>query len=212
MDKKDSQRGSAVVNVLQSDSMVDLGKEFLELGFDAVLESGALQEIPIVNTLVGMFSVAGIVRDEIFANKLLRFLSQLSEIPKKDRIAMVEKLNQDDKFSGRTGAALIEILERMESERKPELAAKCFAAYAREEISFEELRRILFALERVPSFDIEKLGKFAKMTMEDSVKLDESLLLAFVNAGFGKNNGGFDGGAIVPTNLCELFLRVGLAS
>ncbi|MDD0995317.1 hypothetical protein M5G20_05480 [Pseudomonas sp. TNT2022 ID1044] len=211
MDKKDTQRGSAVVKVLQSDSMVDLGKELLELGFDAVLESGVLKDIPIVNTVFGTLNAVGIARDQIFANKLLRFLSRLSEIPKKDRIAMVEKLNEDDKFSGRVGASIIEILDRMESEKKPELAAKCFASYAREEISFEELRRILFALERLPSFDIEKLGSFAKMTMEDSMKLEESLLLAFVNAGFGKNNGGFDGGAIVPTSLCELFLRIGLA-
>jgi len=212
MNKKDSQQGSAVVNVLQSDSIVGVGKECLEIGVDAALESGVLKDIPLVNILFSMFSAVGIARDHIFGNKLLRFLSQLSEISKEERIAMVEKLNEDDKFSGRVGAAMIEILDRMESERKPELAAKCFAAYARAEISFEELRRVLFAIERVPSFDIDKLGKFAKMTMNDSVKLNESLLLSFVNAGFGKNNGGFDGGAIVPTNLCQLFVRVGLAS
>lgn len=37
---------------------------------------------------------------------------------------MVDKLNEDDKFSGRAGAAVIEILDRMESQKKPELAAK----------------------------------------------------------------------------------------
>jgi hypothetical protein len=212
MDKKDTQRGSAVVNVLRSDSMVGVGKEFLELGVDAVLESGALKEIPFVNSLVGIFSAAGVFRDHLLTTKLLRFISQLSEISKEERIALVERLNEDDKFAGKAGACIIEILDRMESERKPELAAKCFAAYAREEISFEELRRILFALERVPSFDVEKLGQFAKATIEDSVKTDESLLLAFVNAGLGKNNGGMDGGAVVPTALCKLFLRVGLAA
>lgn len=212
MNQKDSQHGSAVVEVLRSDSIVGVGKECLEIGFDAALESGVLKDLPLVNVLFGMFSAVGIARDHIFANKLLRFLTQLSEISKEERIAMVEKLNEDDKFSGRVGAAMIEILDRMESEKKPELAAKCFAAYARAEISFEQLRRILFALERVPSFDIDKLGQFAKATIEESVKMDESLLLAFVNAGFGRNNGGYDGGAIVPTGLCQLFLEIGLAS
>jgi hypothetical protein len=207
----DTQRGSAVVNVLKSDSVVSVGKEFLELGIDTVLESGALKDIPLVNTVVGIFSAAGSFRDQLLVNKLLRFISQISEISQEERIAMVENLNEDDKFSGRAGAAVIEILDRMESEKKPEYAAKFFAAYARSEISFEELRRILVALERVPSFDIEKLEKFSKSTIEDSVQMDESLLLAFVNAGLGKNNGGWDGGAIVPTSLCETFVRVGIS-
>ena len=36
---------------------------------------------------------------------------------------MVDKLNEDNKFSGRAGATVIEILDRMESQKKPELAA-----------------------------------------------------------------------------------------
>lgn len=207
---KDTQRGSAVVNVLKSDSVVSVGKEYLEIGIDTLMESGALKDIPLVNTVVGIVGAAGSVRDQLLANKLLRFVSHLSEIPQEERIAMVEKLNDDDKFSGRAGAALIEILDRMESEKKPELAAKFFAAYARNEISFEELRRILVALERLPSFDIVKLEEFSKAEIEESLKMDESLLLAFVNAGLGKNNGGFDGGAIIPTSLCKLFVKVGI--
>jgi hypothetical protein len=196
---------------LQSDSVVDIGKEYLELGIDTALESGVLKDIPLVNTVVGIFSAVGSVRDQLLATKLLRFLSQISEISLKERIEMVDKLNDDDKFSGRVGAAVIEILDRMESQKKPELAAKCFAAYARHEITFEELRRILFALERVPSFDIEKLEEFSKVTVEESLESDESLLLTFVNAGLGKNNGGFDGGAIIPTNLCKMFVKIGIA-
>lgn len=206
--EKDTQRGSAVVNVLRSDSVISVGKEFLEIGIDTMLESGALKEIPLVNTVVGIFGAADSVRDQLLTAKLLCFISQLSEVPQEERVTMVEKLNEDDKFSGRAGAAVIEILDRMESEKKPELAAKCFAAYARHEISFEELRRILFALEQVPSFDIEKLERFSKVTIEESLKMDESILLAFVNAGLGKNNGGWDGGAIIPTSLCQIFVRV----
>lgn len=208
--EKDTQRGSAVVNVLKSDSLVGIGKEYLELGIDTVLESGVLKDVPLVNTIVGICGAAGSLRDQLLANKLLRFISQLSEVPKEERIAMVAKLNEDDKFSGRAGAAVIEILDRMESDKKPEYAAKFFSAYARNEISFDELRRILVALERVPSFDIEKLKKFSKATIIESIEMDESILLAFVNAGLGKNNGGLDGGAIIPTNLCKIFVRAGI--
>lgn len=210
MEKKDTQRGSAVVNVLRSDSVVSVGKEYLEIGIDSVIESGVLKDIPLVSSVVGIFNAASSARDQILAAKLLRFLSELAEVPQDERVAMVEKLNENDKFAGRAGAAVIEILDRMESEKKPELAAKCFAAYAKEEISFGELRRILLALERLPSFDIDELREFSTAKIEDSLKLDQSLLIAFVNAGLGVNNGGLDGGAIIPTNLCKLFLKVGL--
>ena len=192
--EKDTQRGSAVVNVLKSESVVSVGKEFLELGIDTMLESGALKDIPLVNTVVGIFGVAASFRDQLLVNKLLRFISKLSEISQKERIAMVENLNEDDKFSGRAGATVIEILDRMESEKKPEYAGQFFAAYARNEISFEELRRVLVALERIPSFDIEKLEKFSKSTIEESLQMDESVLLALVNAGLAKNNGGWVAG------------------
>jgi hypothetical protein len=212
MDKMNNQPGSAIVNVLRSGSVVSLSKEYLELGIDTMLESGALKDIPLVNTVVGIFSASAHIRNQLLTTKLLRFLNQLSEVSEEDRISMVDKLNADDKFSGRVGAFLIEILDRMESEKKPELAAKFFAAYAREEISYEELRHILHALERVPSFDMDKLRQFAKVTIQDAMKMDESLLLAFVNAGLGVNNGGFSGGAVMPTGLCKLFVRIGLVS
>lgn len=206
--KKDTQRGSAVVNVLRSDSIISVGKEYLELGIDAVLDSGALKDIPFVNSIVGIFGAVGTIKDQLLTNKLLSFFSELAIITQEERNVMVDKLNADNQFSGRVGATIIEILDRMESERKPELAAKCFIAYAREKISFDELRRVLFALEKIPTFDIDKVENFAKVKIEEAMKMDEFVLLAFVNAGLGKNNGGFDGGAILPTKLCQVFVSV----
>jgi len=212
MSNNDTKRGKGIVSVLRSDSVVSMGKESLELAIDTALDSGVLKDIPLVSTVVGLFNVVGTVKDQLLATKLIRFLNQLSELPTKDRVIMLENLNENNKFSGRVGSVVIEILDRMESEKKPELAAKCFAAYAKEEISFEELRRILLAVERVPSFDIENLVAFSKAEIVDSAQMDESILLAFVNAGLGVNNGGMDGGAIIPTKLCHLFIKIGLAS
>ncbi|AFY19329.1 hypothetical protein [Pseudomonas sp. UW4] len=212
MDKKDSPRGSELAKVIRSGAMGDVAKEYVELGIDALLASEASKSIPVVSTIAGIFSATLSIRDHIFGGKLLRFLSQFSEISEDKRNEMLRKLGENEKFAGRVGETIIEILERMESAKKPELAAKCFAAYAREDISIEELSRVLFALERIPSFDIEKIGQFSRAKIEDAVKMDESLLLAFVNAGLGMNNGGLDGGAILPTKLCQLFLKAGLVA
>lgn len=204
----ETERGKAIVEVIKSDSVVDLNKEYAEIVLDSALESGAFKDLPVVNTIFGIFSAVGSVRDELLVSKLIRFINGLSAVPEKERIEMMERLNDDTNFSGRAGTAVIEVLDRMESHSKPELAAKCFVSFAKEEISAEELRRILFALERTPSFDIEKLKSFSEATIEESVQMDESMLLAFVNAGLGKNNGGLDGGAIIPTSLCKTFVKV----
>jgi hypothetical protein len=210
MSKKETSRGKIVANVIKSDSVVSLGKEYVELGIDTALESGALKDIPFVSTVVGLCNSVGTVKDYIFATKLIKFLNQFSEVPLHERMIMVDKLNEDDKFAGRAGTALIEILDRMESEIKPELAAKCFAAYAKEIISYAQLRHMLHALERVPTFQIAGIEEFSEATIEKSLKVEESALLAYVNAGLGMNNGGMDGGAILPTKLCRLFVSSGV--
>ena len=196
--EKDSKRGSALISAIKSDSVVDLSKEYAECGLDMLIDSDVLKEIPFINTAVGIFSAVGSVRDYIFTEKLIRFLTQFSDLPKSERVTMVDKLNEDDKFSGKAGARIIEIIDRMESENKPEL-----------EINFSEFRRVLVSLERIPSFDIPELSAFSTCDISEALKLDQSLLLSFVNAGLGQNNGGFDGGAILPTKLCEIFVTSG---
>jgi len=212
MSKKETSRGQQVVDVVKSDSVVSLGKEYLEIGVDAALDSGVLKDIPLVSTVVGLCNSFGTVKDNIFATKLIKFLNQLSEVPLHERMIMVDKLNEDDKFAGKTGTALIEILDRMESEAKPELAAKCFAAYANENITYNQLRHMLHAIERVPAFEINGLAEFSVTTIGTFEQFEQSTLLAYVNAGLGMNNGGLDGGAILPTDLCRLFVSSGVIS
>ncbi|SNY99092.1 hypothetical protein [Halomonas sp. hl-4] len=209
MNKKITGRGEGVVNVLKSDSVEKLGEDYLEFGIDTALESGVLKDIPFVSSVVGLFNVTGTIRDQMLATKIIKFLSEISEISIDERTEMIDKLNENDKFAGKLGATLIEILDRMESEVKPELSARCFVAYAKGEISFTELRHMLHALERVPTFELAALEEFSKADINESLKMEEPTLLAFVNAGIGQNNGGLDGGAILPTKLCKLFVSSG---
>ncbi|HAT4915852.1 TPA: hypothetical protein I9738_000778 [Serratia marcescens] len=207
--EKDTKRGSALISVIKSESVVDLSKEYAEYGLDMLIDSDVLKDIPFINTAVGLFSAVGSARDYIFTEKLIRFLTQFSVLSESEREAMVDKLNEDDKFAGKAGARIIEIIDRMESEGKPELAANFFKAFACEEINFSDFRRVLVALERIPAFDIPALAAFSMYDISESVRMEQSLLLAFVNAGLGQNNGGFDGGAILPTELCKTFVKSG---
>ncbi|TOI97358.1 hypothetical protein [Vibrio parahaemolyticus] len=208
MNEQETARGKSITSAIKSDA-VSMIKEYIEFGVDLALEEGTLKDIPIVGGVVGVFSALGSVKDLIFSSKLVRFLNGLSEVPLEKRQAMINKLNADENFAGKTGTALIEILDRMESEIKPELAAKCFAAYAEGDISFIQLRRMLFALEKVPTFEIVKLEKFSEGA---NGKMEQATVLSYVNAGLAMNNGGLDGGSFIPTELCTLFISSGVLS
>ncbi|CAI6211105.1 hypothetical protein BANRA_05126 [Escherichia coli] len=209
MDKKDRERGSALERLFKSSEIKKIGMEYTEVGIDAFIESGVLQSIPLVSTIVGLCKATGTVKDQLFTEKLVRFLTNFSDLNNNERIDMVEKLNEDNKFAGKAGARLIEIIDRMETENKPELAACFFKAFARDEIDFETLRRLLFALERVPAFDLDYLALFSSTSGSEMSGSDEPRLLGYVNSGLAMNNGGMDGGHIVPTQLCKTFVKAG---
>ena len=205
---QDSKRGSALVEVIKSDDVTDLFKEYGEIAIDSALESGTLESIPLLNTLVGIFKTVSSVHDRRFTEKLIRFISGFADLDDATRINMANRLNENDKFAGKAGDRLIEIIDRMESENKPEIAAAFLKAFAFEYIDFITLRRLMVALERIPSFEIDELDTFSKYDENNHHQIsDEALLLSFVNAGLGKNNGGLEGGIILPTDLCAVFVR-----
>ena len=205
---QDSKRGSELVEVIKSDDVTDLFKEYGEIAIDSALESGTLESIPLLNTLVGIFKTVSSVHDRRFTEKLIRFISGFADLDDAPRINMANRLNENDKFAGKAGDRLIEIIDRMESENKPEIAAAFLKAFAFEHIDFITLRRLMVALERIPSFEIDELDTFSKYDENNHHQIsDEALLLSFVNAGLGKNNGGLEGGIILPTELCAVFVR-----
>lgn len=205
---QDSKRGSELVEVIKSDDVTDLFKEYGEIAIDSALESGTLESIPLLNTLVGIFKTVSSVHDRRFTEKLIRFISGFADLDDATRINMANRLNENDKFAGKAGDRLIEIIDRMESENKPEIAAAFLKAFAFEHIDFITLRRLMVALERIPSFEIDELDTFSKYDENNHHQIsDEALLLSFVNAGLGKNNGGLEGGIILPTDLCAVFVR-----
>ncbi len=205
---QDSKRGSELVEVIKSDDVTDLFKEYGEIAIDSALESGTLESIPLLNTLVGIFKTVSSVHDRRFTEKLIRFISGFADLDDATRINMANRLNENDKFAGKADDRLIEIIDRMESENKPEIAAAFLKAFAFEHIDFITLRRLMVALERIPSFEIDELDTFSKYDENNHHQIsDEALLLSFVNAGLGKNNGGFEGGIILPTDLCAVFVR-----
>jgi hypothetical protein len=121
--------GSSLVATLRSDEAVSIASDAAELGIDAALAEGLLKDVPIVSTLVSLAKFGLTVRDRLFVRKLLKFLRGLRDIPSEERKRIAEKLEADPDYGRNAGEHLIEILERLDAYRKPEMTSRVFAAY-----------------------------------------------------------------------------------
>lgn len=79
---------TAVVNAIKTDDGVGLLKDYAELGIDSFLESGGLKDIPIVSTLFAIVRAGSSIHNQIFANKIIRFIFALTDLSMSERREM----------------------------------------------------------------------------------------------------------------------------
>jgi hypothetical protein len=202
--------GKAVVESIKSADLASLAGEYAEIGIDAVLSEGVLRDIPIVGTITALGKLGASINDRIFTKKIVRFLISLAAISEQDRLALIEKLNEEDEFRNKVGERVIEILDRIDSQRKPEMVASVFKAYAEELIDGNTLRRLNHTIERIPAYDITFVRKFAEATAEARIEIPNIILNQLAMAGLANPVSAWDGMVFVPTEICEKFLELNL--
>jgi hypothetical protein len=210
---------TSLVTTLQSDEAVSIASDLAEVAIDAALDDGVLKDIPIVGSLVSLTKIGFTVRDRLFVAKLLKFLSGLHELKPDERKSMVDKLESDADYGRRVGEHLIEIIERIDSHRKPYMTAKVFAAYVGGTINASLLHRLNFAIERMAFYEIDAVRvidqkwKALKQENPDAGIIPDvsvATLQALQGAGLLEAVSGW--GALVyrPNDLTEVFLNLDL--
>lgn len=202
--------GSAVVATMKSPQLTEVAKDYTEIGIDFILSDGLLKDIPLLNTIVAVGRLGLSLNDRIFAKKLLRFLTSLSDLSTKERQSMLDRLDNEDSFRGEIGDRLIEILDRVDSHSKPEMIALAFRAYATDEINFDMLSRLNVAVERLPHYEINQVRPFFDASREERHSFNELTLNAFVNAGLATQSSAWDAIVYKPTAVCEAFVQLQL--
>jgi hypothetical protein len=200
---------SALALVLSSDKLQDLAAEYAELGVDALMESGIARDIALVGSIVSIARIGGAVRDRLFAKKLLEFLNPLSEMSADERRGICAKLDADPDYGRQVGEHLIEILDRIETHRKPRMLARVFRAYGDGEIDATMFHQLVHAIEHLPAFAISELRRFSH-TNPPHFGAETVLQLYFGMAGLAVPQSSFDGNTYDPTPVAEAFLRLEL--
>lgn len=209
MDEKHS-LGSSLVETLRSDDVASIATEVSELGIDAAIEDGLLKDIPVVGTIVSLTKVGFTVRDRLFVRKLVKFLSGLDSVSVDDRRNMVEKLEADPDYGRNAGEHLIEILEKIDTYRKPFMTARAFSAYVSGRIDAKTLHRLNYAIERIPFYEIDMVRKVHTMSKQEKIEASEATFHALENAGLMHAATTWGGFVYQPSELCQIFVDLDL--
>jgi hypothetical protein len=207
---KHHELGTAVVETLSSGEVQDLIKEYAEIGIDAALSDGPLKDIPVISTIIGLAKVGISISDRILIRKIIKFLGPLSDMSDKMRQEMIQKLETDAAYGRKVGEHLIEILDRLEAHRKPQMIASVFKAYAKGEIDATLLHRLNYAIDRIPSYEISEVRRIHEMPHEERLEANAATLQALLNAGLVNVISGYGALVYEPNDLCEIFLGLNL--
>ena len=131
MPEKSPKFEASIKESILSEQAVSLASEYSEIALDSILQDGILKGIPVINTIIGISKASIAMRDRLLIKKIVQFLAGLNDVTFEKRIQMIIRLEQDTKFSQSVGEHILEILERVESHRKPIIIARVFAAYAK---------------------------------------------------------------------------------
>jgi hypothetical protein len=204
----------AVAAALSEKSMIDLAKEYAQLGLDAVLSEDAVNRIPWVNSIWALGKIGIGIRDRILVGKILKFFAGLDSVSNEDRREMVKRLEEEPSYGRLVGEHLIELLDSVESHRKPSMVSAVFAAYANRTIDVLMLNRLIYAIEQLPIFQIDKVRLFKESSVRETEASGDSdwiSIHALLNAGLADAQTGYGVGIVHrPNATCNAFLALDL--
>lgn len=169
MNKKDPNQ--VFESIIKQSDLTSLSKDYGEMLIDSSLNDGMLKDIPMIGTLVGVINFGNSVNQIITTKKLYKFLSQLKDIPEKKRLKKINKINSSKKYQSSVGEQLFELLDKVESDGKPEILGKIFAAYIEEKIDYQTFLKISHIIKNVFYYDLVSLkqsydGKYLNNNMD----------------------------------------------
>lgn len=200
---------NALTALVSQGELQDFAAESFGSATGVILKGESVGEIPGVGLIRAIIRDGAAIRDHIFEKKLFAFLGSLNSIPKNEREAMVGKLERDPKYGRNVGEHLIEVLDRIESHRKPQMLARVFRAYGAGDIDAVMFHQLVHVIENLPAFAIPAVRKFGE-TYPPNRGADATIQLYFGMAGLAVPQTTWDAQTYDPTPVAEAFLRLEL--
>lgn len=173
MEKSHNSNKSLELAITNSD-LKNLTKEYGELAIDGILKDGILKDIPLLGTIIGAIKFGNSINQNIATKKLYKFLFQLNKIPLEKRKQKIEEINSSKKYQSKVGEQIFELLEKIESDGKPEIIGKLFAAVIQEKIDYIKFLKASHIVKTVFYYDLIALkktydGKYLNDPIDDTL-------------------------------------------
>jgi hypothetical protein len=167
-----------------------------DTALDVAIESGSLNQIPIVGLLVGMAKAGRDLRERYLLKKLGRFLHSAAVLSTEERNQFrlgFESDGEQEDF----GARLLILVERADDLEKPRILGRLLVAHARGAFSRHALLRMSLMVDRSFMDDLELLSTFREgriPSIEAQALISAGWVhLTVIDGGFATVDG-FEGG------------------
>lgn len=131
----------SIIESIKSSNLEGLITDSAEVGLDSLLENGIFKDIPFFGTLAKAYHTASNIKDALFARKVYMFLSSIQETTKSEREKVVNDITRKKGGEIAAGAAILELLDKLDDDHKTKLVGKLYVACAKGYIDVSQLLR-----------------------------------------------------------------------
>lgn len=185
---------TSVIESMKSPSLIDLTLEVGEVAIDSLFDDGLAKDIPFFGLIMKANDAVTSIRGRIFAAKIYKFLKVIGQTSKAERDRVIDDISCKKGGVEAAGIAILDLIDRLDSERKPELVGKLFNACANKDITVEEYLRLADVISKVYLNDIELLSDphpsgLATSQQKNIFMANGLMIMGIKNPSRGKDSG-----------------------
>lgn len=165
---------SHITSLIKDDSLKDLTKEYFEIGIDSFLKDGGLKDLPFIGTGLAIIKIGNNISNYFFAKKLLICLNEISTIKSNRRKLFIEEMVKK-KLEQKVGETLVFMISRADSVAKSKLIGKLYKNCILGTISYDELQRLCYLVDKAYLGDLEQLRIYSKNGQIPSLPMENLL-------------------------------------
>lgn len=156
--------GASLIETIAERGGAELVAELSEVALDAAMDSGVLQDVPILGTIFKLSRIGVGVREHLFIRKLQKFLKCVNEVSAHERDQFAQEMSADIRSQQKVGEALLSLLDKIDEVEKAELLGKAFGAYLQHRIDYETFFRLARSIDRCMDSDLRFVHNYERAT------------------------------------------------
>ena len=177
-----------IVNFMHSEHLGSTVRDFAEMVLDTLVKEGVLRDIPFFNTFYNLGKTRGTIKQQQFIKTIKKLLEELSNPSYEERRKVVEFMNQNPQHKAVFGETLLLLIDREDGVKKISIIVRLLEHCSLGNISYENLRRLVFIVKRVYMSDLNYLTSFTS-----GIQSNPDIAASLQSAGL-LNWDGMDGG------------------